>query len=94
MYVRSWPTTASRPLQVQALHGRTARSTEVQLACGPVTLLPPRFEERYGTAPLLGWAIRVWEAQTPAGVVAAGMDPLDLGPDNDARAGLGARWVG
>lgn len=67
MYVRTWPATASRPLQVQALHGRTARSTEVQLAFGPVTLLPPRFETRCGKEPLLGWALRVWEEQTPAG---------------------------
>ena len=50
-----------------ASHGRTARATEVQLAFGPVTLLPPRFETRCGKEPLLGWAIRVWEEQTPVG---------------------------
>jgi len=65
--VRTWPATASRPFQVSASHGRTARSTQVQLAFGPVTLLPPRFEKRYGTASLVGWAIRVWEEQPPAG---------------------------
>jgi hypothetical protein len=57
--VRSWPASANRPLQVPASHGRTARSTQVQLACGPVTLLPPRAEQRCGKAPVHGWAIRV-----------------------------------
>ena len=65
--MRTWPRQASCPLQVPASHGRTARSTEVQLAFGPVTRLPPRFEQRCGQAPLMGWAIRVWEEQTPAG---------------------------
>ena len=55
------------PLQVPASHGRTARSTQVQLAFGSVTLLPPRGETRCGKEPLVGWAIRVWEEQTPAG---------------------------
>jgi Transposase DNA-binding len=64
--VRTWPASASRPFQVPASHGRTARSTVVHLAFGPVTLLPPRFETRCGKAPLVGWAIRVWEEQTPA----------------------------
>jgi hypothetical protein len=65
--VRTWPRQASRPFQVPASHGRTARSTEVQLTFGSVTLLPPRFERRCGKEPFLGWAIRVWEEQTPAG---------------------------
>ena len=39
----------------------------VQLAFGPVTILPPRLEKRYGTDPLSLWAIRVWEEQPPAG---------------------------
>ena len=65
--VRTWPATASRPFQVPASHGRTARSTVVQLAFGPVTVLPPRLEKRCDKEPLLGWAIRVWEEQTPDG---------------------------
>ncbi len=65
--VRTWPATASRPFQVPSSHGRTACSTEVQLALGSLTMLPPRFEERCGKAPLLGWALRVWEEQPPAG---------------------------
>ena len=39
----------------------------VRLAFGPVPLLPPRGENRSGTAPLPLWAIRVWEEQPPAG---------------------------
>ena len=65
--VRRWPTQASRPLQVPGSHGRTARSTMVQLAFGQLTVLPPRFETRCGKEPFSLWAIRVWEEQTPAG---------------------------
>jgi hypothetical protein len=39
---RSWPSQASRPFEVPARHGRRARSTQLQLACGRMTLLPPR----------------------------------------------------
>lgn len=65
--IRSWPPTNSRPFCVPATHGRTARMTVVRLAFGPVTILPPRGEKRYGTAPLPLWAIRVWEEQPPVG---------------------------
>ncbi len=66
-HIRSWQPTDSRPFQVPATHGRTARMTVVQLAFGPVTILPPRLEKRYGPDPLSLWAIRVWEEQPPAG---------------------------
>jgi hypothetical protein len=39
---RSWPSQASRPFEVPARHGRQARSTQLQLAFGQMTLLPPR----------------------------------------------------
>ena len=65
--VRTWPAQASRPFQVPASHGRTARSTVVQFAFGPLTVLAPRFEKRFSKAPLEVGAIRVWEEQTPAG---------------------------
>src|SRR5437763_4544255 len=65
--VRAWPAQASRPLQVPASHGRTARSTVVQLAFGTQTILPPRGENRTSAPPLKVWVIRVWEEQTPAG---------------------------
>jgi hypothetical protein len=65
--VRAWPSQASRPFHVPGSHGRQARSTVVQLAFGPVTLLPPRLERRYGKEPVQVWAIHVWEEQTPAG---------------------------
>jgi hypothetical protein len=64
---RSWPSQASRPFEVPARHGRTGRSTQLQLAYGQMTLLPPRQEPRAGKEPLRVWAIRVWEEQTPAG---------------------------
>jgi hypothetical protein len=65
--VRAWKPSAHRPFHVPASHGRTARWTDVQLAFGPVTVLPPRFEKRYGKEPVPLWAIRVWEEQMPAG---------------------------
>jgi hypothetical protein len=65
--MRSWSPQASQPFDVPASHGRTARSTVVQLALGTVTILPPRFEKRCSKEPLPLWAIRVWEEQTPAG---------------------------
>lgn len=65
--IRSWPAQANRPFDVPASHGRCARSTVVQLAFGPVSILPPRFEKRCGKDPLPVWAIRVWEEQTPSG---------------------------
>jgi Transposase DDE domain len=65
--IRSWSAQASRPFDVPASHGRTARSTVVQLAFGNVTVLPPRFEKRCSKEPLPLLAVRVWEEQTPAG---------------------------
>lgn len=39
---RAFPSQASRPFEVPARHGRQARSTQLQLAFGQLTLLPPR----------------------------------------------------
>jgi hypothetical protein len=63
---RSWPSQASRPFEVPASHGRQARSTQLQLAFGQMTLLPPRHEPRAGKDPLTVWVIRVWEEQANA----------------------------
>ncbi len=70
--IRAWQATESRRFRVPAGHGRSARQTVVQLACGAVTILPPRLEKRYGPDPLSLWAIRVWEEQPPDGE-----DPLE-----------------
>src|SRR6266516_8098033 len=64
---RSWPSQASHPFEVPARHGRQARSTQLQLACGQMTLLPPRYEPRAGKDPMTVWVIRVWEEQAPEG---------------------------
>jgi hypothetical protein len=64
--VRSWPGQASRPFEVPARHGRTGRATHLQLACGPMTRLPPRQEPRAGKEPVAVWVIRVWEEQAKA----------------------------
>ena len=65
--VRTWPAQASRPVQVPASQGRTARSMVVQLAFGALTVLAPRFEKRFSQEPMSRWALRVWEEQTPEG---------------------------
>jgi transposase-like protein/DDE family transposase len=65
--VRSWPSQDVHPLDVPASHGRTARSTQVQLAFGKLTVLPPRNEPRASKEPMEVWAIRVWEEHTPEG---------------------------
>jgi hypothetical protein len=64
---RSWPSQASRPFEVPARHGHQARSTQLQLAFGQMTLLPPRHEPRAGKDPVTVWVIRVWEEQAPEG---------------------------
>src|SRR5260221_14145012 len=67
MRARSWPSQASRPFEVPARHGRQARSTQLRLAFGQMTLLPPRNEPRASKEPLTVWVIRVWEEQAPEG---------------------------
>ncbi len=64
---RSWPSQASRPFEVPARHGHQARSTQLQLAFGQMTLLPPRHEPRAGQEPVTVWVMRVWEEQAPQG---------------------------
>src|SRR6266567_4138647 len=55
---RAFPSQASRPFEVPARHGRQARSTQLQLACGQMTLLPPRHEPRASKKPLTVWVVR------------------------------------
>ena len=64
---RAFPSQASRPFEVPARHGRQARSTQLQLAFGQLTLLPPQNAPRAGQDPMTVWVIRVWEEQAPAG---------------------------
>jgi hypothetical protein len=64
---RAFPSQASRPFEVPARHGHPGRSTHLQLAFGPMTLLPPRQEPRASKEPLTVWVIRVWEEQAQAG---------------------------
>ena len=64
---RSWPSQASRPLEVPARHGHKARSTQIELSFGQMTLLPPRHDPRGNKEPLTVWVIRVWEEQAPEG---------------------------
>ena len=67
MRTRSWPSQASRPFEVPARHGHPGRQTQLQLAFGQLTLLPPRHEPRAGKDPVTVWVIRAWEEQAPEG---------------------------
>src|SRR6266849_7823522 len=64
---RAFPSQASRVLELPARHGHQKRSAQLQLACGQMTLLPPRHEPRANKEPLTVWVIRVWEEQAPEG---------------------------
>ncbi len=64
---RSWPSQASRPFERPSRHGHPGRSTQLQLAWGQLTLLPPRHELQANTEPLTLWVVRVWEEQAPEG---------------------------
>ena len=55
---RAFPSQASRPFEVPARHGRQARSTQLQLAFGQMTLLPPRNAPRASKDPVTVWVIR------------------------------------
>ncbi|HEY4386470.1 MAG TPA: IS4 family transposase, partial [Ktedonobacteraceae bacterium] len=66
------PSQDVHPFEVVARHGHQARSTQLHLAFGPMTLQPPRNEPRAGTDPVTVWVIRVWEEQAPEGE-----DPLE-----------------
>src|SRR5438128_6499315 len=48
---RACPSQASRVLELPARHGHQKRSAQLQLACGQMTLLPPRYELRPGKDP-------------------------------------------
>jgi hypothetical protein len=50
-------------LELPARHAHPARSAQLQLAFGQMTLLPPRHEPRASKEPLTVWVIRVWEEQ-------------------------------
>jgi hypothetical protein len=68
-HVRAWKSQGARPFQVPMGPKRQARQTILQISYGPVTLLPPKREERQSRWPrteLSIWVIRVWEEQTPA----------------------------
>src|SRR2546423_109050 len=60
---RSWPSQASRVLELPARHGHQKRSAHLELAFGQMTLLPPRQEPRASKEPLSVGVIRVWEEQ-------------------------------
>jgi len=62
---RAFPSQASRAFEVPARHGHQARSTQLQLAFGQMTLLPPRHEPRASKERVTVWVIRVWAEQAP-----------------------------
>ncbi len=83
-HARALPSQASRPFEVPARHGRQARSTQLQLAFGQMTLLPPRNAPRAGKDPITVWVIRVWEQQANAREEPKDGDLGDLGAHHNA----------
>lgn len=65
--VRTLPAMGQRTLKIAASPGRTARTTQVQVAFTPVCIATPnRKSGDYAPVPLDLWAVRVWEPNTPA----------------------------
>lgn len=90
---RSWPSQASRPFEVPARHGRQARSTQLQLAFGQLTLLPPRARAASGQGPPDGMGHSRLGRAGSRRRGATGMDPGDLGAHHEACTSLGAGRV-
>lgn len=96
---RSWPSQASRPFEVPARHGHQARSTQLQLSFGQMTLLPPRHEPRESREPLTVWVIRVWEEQAPEGeeplewLLLTSVPTTTLEQAWERADGYGDRWL-
>ncbi|BCL79364.1 IS4 family transposase [Ktedonobacteria bacterium brp13] len=67
MRTRSWLSQASRPFEIPARHGHQARETQLQMAFGQMTLLPPRNEPQASQDPMPVWVVRVWEEHAPEG---------------------------
>lgn len=99
MRARSWPSQASRPFEVPARHGHQARSTQLQLSFGQMTLLPPRHEPRESREPLTVWVIRVWEEQAPEGeeplewLLLTSVPTTTLEQAWERADGYGDRWL-
>lgn len=64
---RAWPSQGHRSFEVPASHGRQARSTHLQIAWGPMKVLPPRWEPHATKEPMELWVIHVWEEEPPEG---------------------------
>jgi hypothetical protein len=90
---RSWPSQANRPFEVPARHGRQARSTQLQLAFGQMTLLPPRARATGGEGLHDGVGHSRLGRAGSQRRRAAGMDRGDLDAHHDAGTSLGARRV-
>jgi hypothetical protein len=67
MRTRSWSSQASRPCEIPARHGHQARETQLQMAFGQLTLLPPRNEPQASKDSMPVWVVRVWEEHAPDG---------------------------
>ncbi len=66
--VRALPPAGRRTVRVLASPGRSARTTTCQVAFTPLRLaVPEKHHGEYAKEPLDLWAVRVWEAEPPAG---------------------------
>jgi hypothetical protein len=72
---------------------QACRATQVQLSFGKLTMLPPRNAPRAHKEPLVVWAIRVGEEQTPDGEEPLEWIVLTSVPTTTLEQGCRARWV-
>ena len=82
---RAFPSQASRPFEVPARHGYSGRSTQLQLAFGQMTLLPPRARAASKQGPNNGVGHPRLGRAGERCRGATGMDLGDLGPHHHAR---------
>lgn len=63
--VRSWPTQAQGSVAVPSEHERRARTAQVQLSWGSLSVQAPQRGPHRGCAAVKLWAVRVWEPEPP-----------------------------
>lgn len=99
-YVRGLPARMSRTIEFHCPIQKKRRQAELQIAAGPVTLLPSRYEPEYrDAAPIACQVLRVWEENPPQGPEALEWILLTTLPCETAddlvfvSQGYGLRWI-
>ncbi len=70
-YARGLPAVAERTLKIRRGGNREPEEVRLNVAAGPVTLAPSRYEPSYRSRePITCWVVRAWEPHPPAGATA------------------------